>query len=165
MPGRTPVDGVLDAPPPPHLARRDFVALFAAVAFVTTACGGGGSDAAPVAGPPPPAPPPPSPPPPAPPAGSPPPPAPPPPPPPAACGSTGISSNHGHALVIPVADLDSATFKTYDIEGAADHGHTVTLLPVHLAQIKAGTPVILNSTIGSSSTALDHSHSVTVSCA
>jgi hypothetical protein len=163
MPGRTAEEELLAAAPPPDPGRRDFVSVFTALALLTSGCGGG-SDPPPAAGPAP-APPPPAPPPPAPP---PPPASPPPgaPPPPAlSCGATAISGNHGHTLIIAAADLDSATFKTYNIEGGADHAHTVTLLPMQLAQIKAGTPVIVNSSISNSSSVLDHSHSVTVNCA
>jgi hypothetical protein len=170
MPGRTPDDDVPAAPRPPDHARRDFVGMFAALVLLTSGCGGGGSDSPPVAGPPPspspPSPPAPSPPAPSPPAPSPPAPSPPAPPPSGlACGATAISSNHGHVLTIPAADTDSATFKTYDIEGGADHAHTVTLLPMQLQQIKAGTAVTVNSSIGSSASAPDHYHTVTVNCA
>jgi hypothetical protein len=81
------------------------------------------------------------------------------------CGSTAISSNHGHAVTIPAADLDSPTFKTYNIMGGADHGHTITLLPMQLQQIKAGTPVTVTSTLNYSATTPDHTHGVTVNCA
>jgi hypothetical protein len=171
MPGRTPEDDVPAAPLPPDHARRDFVGMFTALVLLTSGCGGGGSDSPPVAGPPPSPSPPspspsPSPPSPSPPAPSPPAPSPPAPPPSGlACGATAISINHGHVLTIPASDTDSATFKTYDIEGGADHNHTVTLLPMQLQQIKAGTAVTVNSSIGSSASAADHYHTVTVNCA
>lgn len=151
-------DAPPDAPPPPNQARRDLVGSFAAIALLTSACGGGGDDMPPTASPPP-APPPPAPPPPAPPPPAPPPPAPAPPPPALSCGATAISANHGHTLTIPAADVDSATFKTYSIVGTADHDHTITLLPMQLAQIKAGTAVTVNSTTDAS-----HFHEVTVNC-
>jgi hypothetical protein len=56
--------------------------------------------------------------------------------------------------------VDSTTFKVYSIAGTADHDHTITLLPVQLAQIKAGTPVTVDST-----TDFAHFHEVTVNCA
>lgn len=50
----------------------------------------------------------------------------------AGCGSSGaqISSNHGHMLTVPTADLDSTT---YGIMGTATHDHSVTLTPAQLA--------------------------------
>src|SRR4249920_2960601 len=42
------------------------------------------------------------------------------------CNPAQIADNHGHELVIPLTDLDSATAKTYDIHGSADHTHSVT---------------------------------------
>jgi hypothetical protein len=77
------------------------------------------------------------------------------------CGSSGaaISSNHGHTLSIPVADLDSAVDKTYSIAGSASHDHTVTFTPEQLKQLKAGQTV----TVGSS-TSFQHAHNVTPTC-
>jgi hypothetical protein len=63
-------------------------------------------------------------------------------------------------LTIPAADVDSTTFKTYSITGSADHPHTITLLPIQLAQIKAKSSVTVNST-----TEFGHFHEVTVNCA
>ena len=68
-------------------------------------------------------------------------------------------------MTIPAADLDSATFKTYSIQGGADHGHTITLVPMQLQQIKAGMAVTVTSTVGFSLYDPDHTHSVTVNCA
>jgi hypothetical protein len=75
-----------------------------------------------------------------------------------------ISSNHGHVLTIPVADLDSPTFKTYSIAGAAGHDHTVTLLPSQLQQIKAGTAVTMSSSTDGSPAYGAHFHNVTMNC-
>ena len=50
--------------------------------------------------------------------------------------------------------------KTYSIAGTAGHDHTITLIPMQLAQIGAGTPVTVNS-----STDQSHFHEVTVNCA
>lgn len=88
-----------------------------------------------------------------------------PPPPPAGgaltCGATAISANHGHALTIPAADVDSTVTIVYGIAGSADHNHLVTLSAAQLAQIKAKTPVTVVSTMGGDG----HTHSVTVNCA
>jgi len=76
------------------------------------------------------------------------------------CGAS-ISANHGHALPIAVADLDSTTAKTYDITGSADHSHSVTLSTAQLGQLKAGVAVTVNST---PATTDGHTHSLGVSC-
>src|SRR5262245_10934081 len=61
------------------------------------------------------------------------------------CGAT-IAANHGHALTVPVADLDSPTAKTYDIMGSnTTHTHTVTFSPAQLQQLKAGNVVTVTS--------------------
>jgi len=81
--------------------------------------------------------------------------------PPASGCNEQISANHGHVLTIPVADLDSATAKTYDITGAAPHSHQVTFSAAQLAQLKAGMAV----TVTSSAFAGDgHTHDAAVSC-
>ena len=78
------------------------------------------------------------------------------------CGASGtqIAGNHGHALVIPSADLDSMVDMTYDIQNVADHNHTVTFTPAQLAQLKAHATVVVTST-----TTLSHMHDLTVTCA
>jgi len=75
--------------------------------------------------------------------------------------SEAISGNHGHALTIAVADLDSPTAKSYDIMGAAAHSHQVTFSTAQLAQLKAGTPVTVTSTAFSGD---GHMHDVTATC-
>jgi hypothetical protein len=84
------------------------------------------------------------------------------PPPAQACGATGaaIAGNHGHALSIARADLDSTTSKTYDITAAANHPHSVTFTPAQLQALKAGQSVTVTST-----TDALHDHAVTASCA
>jgi hypothetical protein len=80
----------------------------------------------------------------------------------AQCGATGaaIAGNHGHALTIPAADLDSATDKTYNIVGTANHSHLVTFTPTQLQALKAGQGVTVLSTTDAS-----HEHAVTATCA
>jgi len=89
-------------------------------------------------------------------------PAPTPPPPPGtlSCRDTLIVGNHGHSVMIPAADLDSTVNMTYNIQGTADHNHTITLTPAQLQDIKAMTAESVMS-----STTLSHSHEVTVNCA
>jgi hypothetical protein len=65
------------------------------------------------------------------------------------CGASGsdISANHGHALVIPGADLDGTADKTYTLSPSTDgHVHSVTFTPAQLALLKAGTSVTVTST-------------------
>jgi hypothetical protein len=86
------------------------------------------------------------------------------PPPPGAlsCGATAITGNHGHALTIPAADVNSTVMMTYSIDGTAGHSHMVTLSPAQLAQIKVKSAITVTSTLGGSPI---HSHDVTVNCA
>ena len=76
-----------------------------------------------------------------------------------ACNQASVSDNHGHVLAIPKADLDSMTDKAYDIQGSADHTHSVTFTVAQLAALKAGMAVAVQST-----TTLAHSHLVTETC-
>jgi hypothetical protein len=77
------------------------------------------------------------------------------------CGSSGaaISGNHGHALEIPAADLDSTTDMSYSIQGTASHTHTIVLTVAQLQMLKAGQAVTV-----ASSTTLSHNHNVTATC-
>jgi hypothetical protein len=114
------------------MTRKAFCGALAGgtVALLFQGCGGGGSDATAPA------------------------------PPPAGSGCTdNIAANHGHTLVIATADLDSATDKTYDIQGGAAHSHSVTLTVAQLRALKAGTTVNVTSSIGAA-----HDHSVSVLC-
>ncbi len=76
------------------------------------------------------------------------------------CSPSSITGNHGHALTIPSADLNSALAMSYDITGAAGHRHDITLSPAQLAQLKAGQTVTVASSIGAA-----HSHDVSSTCA
>ncbi|MGE0787586.1 MAG: hypothetical protein AB7S26_18065 [Sandaracinaceae bacterium] len=71
-----------------------------------------------------------------------------------------IADNHAHVLMIPEADLSSATDVTYDIMGGSPHNHTVTLTAAQLATLAGGGMV----TVTSSETNA-HSHGVTITCA
>lgn len=138
-------------------SRRIFVANTAggALAFALGGCGGSDYSApAPAAGAPAPAP--------SPPTINPPPAPAPPPGGTLVCGTTAVSNNHGHALVIPAADVDSTVSLTYGIRAMADHEHTITLTAAQLAQIKGKTAVTVTSSQGSSDL---HTHLVTVNCA
>jgi hypothetical protein len=84
-----------------------------------------------------------------------------PPPPALSCGATAITGNHGHALTIPAADVNSPIDIVYSIMGAADHNHFVTLTAAQLAQIKGKTSATTMSTMAADG----HTHLVTVNCA
>ena len=70
-----------------------------------------------------------------------------------------IADNHGHELTVARADLDSLVDKTYNVQGAATHNHTLTLTVAQLGMLKAGTAVTATT-----STTEAHSHAVTVTC-
>lgn len=79
--------------------------------------------------------------------------------PPAAQCSATIEGNHGHTLVIPPADLDATSPRTYDITGSSGHAHTVTFSAAQLAALKAGSPVSVTSSLGAG-----HSHAISERC-
>jgi len=68
-----------------------------------------------------------------------------------------ISGNHGHALTVPVADLDSPVDVTYDCTGTAMHCHQVTLTVDDFATLKGGGSVTKKSCNG-------NDHEFTLSC-
>jgi hypothetical protein len=72
------------------------------------------------------------------------------------CSDFLFSPNHGHALDIPAADLDSLTDKSYSIQGTATHDHPFTLTAANLARLKAGQTILVVTT----GIALEHSHDV-----
>jgi hypothetical protein len=76
-----------------------------------------------------------------------------------------ISGNHGHVLVVPLADLDSTVDKSYNIQGEADHSHVVTLTVAQLQEIKAKNTVQDASSVGGSIYFPAHSHLLTITCA
>ena len=71
-----------------------------------------------------------------------------------------ISANHGHAIVVPTADVAAAAPKTYSIKGTSSHDHDVSLTPAHFAQLATGATITVTSTnVGG------HMHVVKVICA
>jgi hypothetical protein len=71
-----------------------------------------------------------------------------------------IATNHGHELVVTAADVMAGMDKTYDIQGAALHVHSVTLTAADFTTLSQGGTVMKASTAGA-----DHTHMVTVTCA
>lgn len=81
------------------------------------------------------------------------------------CGASAITLNHGHAVTIPVADLNSTVAKTYSIRGTADHDHEITLTVSQLQALKSGaSSVPVTSTISTSAADGQHAHQVTITC-
>lgn len=70
-----------------------------------------------------------------------------------------IAGNHGHTLMVSLADVTAAASKTYDIMGTSAHTHSVTLTPAHFATLAGRGTVTVTSTSGSA-----HTHEVTVQC-
>ena len=52
-----------------------------------------------------------------------------------------ISANHGHALEIPLADIEAGVEMTYSAQGSAGHCHQVTLTADDFAALQAGGTV------------------------
>jgi hypothetical protein len=77
------------------------------------------------------------------------------------CASTGatIANNHGHAITVTAAEANAGVDKTYQIEGGADHPHTVLITAANFATLRVAGTVM----VGSSEDA-GHTHVVTVTC-
>lgn len=75
--------------------------------------------------------------------------------------SANIATNHGHSLSVPVGDINDGAGQDYDIQGTADHSHTVSLSDDDMMRIAAGDNVSVTSSMGGGA---PHSHAVTVSC-
>lgn len=73
--------------------------------------------------------------------------------------SVTIATNHGHALVVPLADVTAAVDVTYDIMGTSAHNHQVTLTATDFASLLAGMSVSVTSTDGDG-----HTHQVSIVC-
>lgn len=73
-----------------------------------------------------------------------------------------ISGNHGHKLVISVADFESPpeSVHTYSIQGTADHAQFIDLTGKELAAMVAGNPVSVVSSANQ-----QHRHTVIAGCA
>ncbi|HLU66791.1 MAG TPA: hypothetical protein VKZ63_10970 [Kofleriaceae bacterium] len=71
-----------------------------------------------------------------------------------------IGTNHGHTLVVPAADVEAGTERTYDITGTSDHPHTLAVTADHFAMLQEGQPVTITSSFDDG-----HDHVVMISCA
>ena len=74
--------------------------------------------------------------------------------------SVNILGNHGHVLVVSMADVSAGVDKTYDIMGTAAHTHSVTITVAQFAMLATNHSITTNSSITSS-----HSHGILVMCA
>ena len=70
-----------------------------------------------------------------------------------------IAGNHGHRLDVPLADVADGARVTYDIQGSADHTHTVTLTRQDFERLKGGGEATVSSSIDEG-----HSHEITARC-
>ena len=70
-----------------------------------------------------------------------------------------ISSNHGHSLSVPKADIAAGVAKSYSVRGSAGHDHTVTLGSSDFAALRAGSTLTVTSSSG-----FGHAHGVVVRC-
>jgi len=73
--------------------------------------------------------------------------------------SSNIAANHGHVLTVPGADLAASASHDYNIQGSADHSHTVTLAQADLQRLATGTTVSVTSSLGGG-----HTHVCMVHC-
>ncbi len=78
------------------------------------------------------------------------------------CGARGasIAGNHGHALMIPMADVTAGQEKTYSIQGSSGHDHQLTVSAANMAILAGGGSVDIRA-----EDSFAHSHICTVSCA
>jgi hypothetical protein len=77
----------------------------------------------------------------------------------AGASDTAVSGNHGHAASIDAGMLIPATpINNLDIQGDADHPHTISLTGTDVDNLLAGMAVTVTSSFDG------HSHSVTLSC-
>ena len=72
-----------------------------------------------------------------------------------------ISANHGHSARVTGAQLTAGNTLMVDIQGGADHRHTVELSAADIEQILNGRQVAKQSSTGQSSTEPSHRHTVT----
>jgi hypothetical protein len=73
-----------------------------------------------------------------------------------------IEDNHAHAphmMVVTAADVMAGVDKTYDIQGAANHNHQVTVTAAQFQMLQQGGMVSDESTV-----AVCHMHKVDTSC-
>jgi hypothetical protein len=70
-----------------------------------------------------------------------------------------IANNHGHRLLIPRQDVLDGKDKSYDIQGAAGHGHIVDVTQELFAELRQKGTVHMISTVTGG-----HQHGVILVC-
>jgi hypothetical protein len=77
------------------------------------------------------------------------------------CATTAaaIADNHGHAITVSIADVNAGVDKTYQIQGASGHPHTVMIKAADFAKLKTMFTVTVVSSLDA-----NHTHTVTVTC-
>jgi hypothetical protein len=70
-----------------------------------------------------------------------------------------FSGQDDHELVVTAGDIAARADKTYDIQGIADHVHTLTIAAADFEKLAAGTEVKVRTTVGSDD---GHTHLVFV---
>jgi len=70
-----------------------------------------------------------------------------------------MGKNHGHELVVALADVQAGAEKTYDVRGKASHGHRVTVTVEDMKALATG------KLLRTRTTTENHSHRVTIRCA
>ncbi len=76
-----------------------------------------------------------------------------------------IAANHGHVLVVSKEDVAAEVDKTYDIQGTADHTHSVTITAAMFMQLATDHAIMTQSSITNSATFGTHNHPIMVACA
>jgi hypothetical protein len=66
-----------------------------------------------------------------------------------------ISGKDDHELVISAPDMAAKVDKTFDMQGPAPHGHTLTVTTADFEKLLAGKEIMLRSSFGD-----DHTHAV-----
>ena len=75
-------------------------------------------------------------------------------------GASGtVLTNHGHTLLVPQADVMAGVQKNYNIQGNANHNHTVTVTASDFNQLALGNEVQTQSSF-----LMAHDHVVLIAC-
>jgi predicted small lipoprotein YifL len=71
-----------------------------------------------------------------------------------------IGSNHGHTMTVPKEDVVAGSDKTYQIQGASGHPHSVMVTAAMFTMLQNNMTVTATS-----STDASHNHTITITCA
>lgn len=70
-----------------------------------------------------------------------------------------IGANHGHTLVVSLAEVQAGVEVVYNIQGGSMHPHSVTLTAEHFTMLQQGMAVMVDSSVDAM-----HSHQIMVTC-